>query len=484
MVINLFYFVKRIQLVFILILIAFSESSAQETWGIANSNFAGNMGIFLNPSSIVAAPYKYEFNLLSGDFFEDNNYVYLKKNSGVFRKTIVGETVPDDRFGDHYTVKPDKRAYQSMYLMGPSYIKNNGKTAWGVHLAIRNATSANKVPYHLAKFIFEGFDYAPQHGTNYTSGPFYSATLGWGEIGGTYARVVYEGEYEKHIVKVGGTLNFLLGSYGIYVNTKSVDYIVPNSQLLVVNNLDAEYGHSPPGDRDSLLSDLFKIRGYGGSATLGITYINNMNRGAFDCNRTADNLKKYNYRLGLSLMDFGMVSFKTKGTRKLNIDNRPAYWPGIDTVNFYNWHYMDTMLSNRFYGDPLESRVGNSIKVFTPSAISIQFDYNIKPKYYLNATIVQRIPLNAYTVRRPNQLSLSARYETRRFEVGLPISFFEYKQIAMGASIRYGILVIGTDRLGTYTGLFNSTGFDFFFGIKWTGCDKPFKRKNKSGCNI
>jgi len=62
----------------LLLLIPFL-SNAQELMGISNSNFAGNMGIFMNPSSIVMAPYKSEFNILSGDVFLDNNYIYLKK---------------------------------------------------------------------------------------------------------------------------------------------------------------------------------------------------------------------------------------------------------------------------------------------------------------------------------------------------------------------------------------------------------------------
>ncbi|MBK7851504.1 MAG: hypothetical protein IPJ66_10310 [Bacteroidetes bacterium] len=37
-------------------------------WGISNSNYSGNMGIFLNPATIVGAPYKYEFNIIAGDF--------------------------------------------------------------------------------------------------------------------------------------------------------------------------------------------------------------------------------------------------------------------------------------------------------------------------------------------------------------------------------------------------------------------------------
>ena len=456
---------------------------AQETWGIANSNFAGNMGIGINPSSIVGAPYKREFLLVAADIFGDNNYLYLRKNSGLVTRTINGEAIGDDRIDDYYTEKPLKRAYLSTYLMGPSYIRNYGKWAWGAHIQYRQAVSANKVPLHLAKFIYEGFGYVPQHNIRYTSGPFTAASLGWLEIGGTYAKILKSTNNDKNVIKAGITGNFLLGTNGIYISTQSIDYIVPNSQLLIVNKLEGEYAHASPQDRDSLLRNLFKIRGMGASFNIGATYIRGMNRAAYDCNATSDKLQKYNYRIGVSLIDLGMIKFNHKQTRVNSFTGQSAYWPGIDTVQFYNWFYMDTLLSNRFYGDPKASKTGEEFSMFLPLAFSVQFDYNIKPRYYINASVVQRIALNDRFVRRPNQVSITGRYETRKFELAVPLSFFEYKQLGFGIALRYGILVIGTDRLGTFTGLVNATGFDFFFGIKWNSCD-VYKRKSKTGCDL
>ena len=45
--------------------------------GIAHSNFAGNMGIEMNPASIATMPYRFEFNILSGDVFFQNYYIYF-----------------------------------------------------------------------------------------------------------------------------------------------------------------------------------------------------------------------------------------------------------------------------------------------------------------------------------------------------------------------------------------------------------------------
>ncbi|MFN3939691.1 MAG: hypothetical protein ACK4IY_03825, partial [Chitinophagales bacterium] len=110
------------------------QSDAQEMFGISNSNFAGQMGIYLNPSSIALAPYKHEVHALSLDAFADNNYVYLRQNSGVIRRTLTGEDIPQDRILDYYD-KKDKRGYASGHLTGPAYIKVNDKYSWGAHIA-------------------------------------------------------------------------------------------------------------------------------------------------------------------------------------------------------------------------------------------------------------------------------------------------------------------------------------------------------------
>ena len=121
--------------------------------------------------------------------------------------------------------------------------------------------------------------------------------------------------------------------------------------------------------------------------------------------------------------------------------------------------------------------------MFLPSAVSVQFDYAVKPKYYLNASVVQRIPLSVYAVRRSNQVSFTGRYETRSWEAAIPLTFFEYEKPHLGFTFRHGVLVLGTDRLGTFLGLWDSTGLDFFFGIKINRCQKFF-RKSKTGCPV
>src|SRR5713226_5582980 len=76
----------------LLFFIAVIDTSAQEMWGISNSNYSGNMGIFLNPSTIVAAPYKYDFNLIGLDVFAENNFMYIPAENKVVPRAIEGDT--------------------------------------------------------------------------------------------------------------------------------------------------------------------------------------------------------------------------------------------------------------------------------------------------------------------------------------------------------------------------------------------------------
>jgi hypothetical protein len=456
----------------------------QETWGASNSNFAGIMGLGLNPSSIVQTPYSSEFCIISLDNFVENNYVYLKKGYGIFNSTSAPpeSNSAHGATGDYYTVTPPKKAYASSYIFLPSFIRNYGREAWAIHGGIRTAFSAKDIPYHLAKFIYEGFNYKPQQQINFTSGPFELEGMSWYEVGGTYARVLSRNSNNRNIYKVGITANLLLGTNSMFLQEDNIDYIVPQDGLLIVNNVNAKYGHALP-ENYSNAGSYFGVRGLGPSANIGITYTHKLNKNAYTCRAAASSLPKYDYRIGVSLIDVGFITFNSRDAATFKFVDNSTFWPGFDTVSFKSWNAMDTMLSNRFYGNPTESADKKVYSVFLPTAASLQFDYNIMTNFFVNATVVQRMPLSDLSIIRPNQISLTGRYEKRKFELDLPISYYDYDKVAVGFAVRWGAVTIGTDRLGAYTGLFEATGFDFFFALRWTRCEQG-ERANKTSCPV
>jgi hypothetical protein len=64
-----------------------------------------------------------------------------------------------------------------------------------------------------------------------------------------------------------------------------------------------------------------------------------------------------------------------------------------------------------------------------------------------------------------NQLSITPRYERKRFEIAIPISFYEQFKPRVGIGVRYGILTIGSDMLSPIFGFTDSYGADFYLGL-------------------
>jgi hypothetical protein len=249
-----------------------------------------------------------------------------------------------------------------------------------------------------------------------------------------------------------------------------------------VNSVTGSYAHSL-SDGENTLEKPFKFRGFGGGADIGITYYRGRKHGAGDCNQTAENIKKYDYRIGLSMIDIGLIHFG-KQAKEFSFENASTVWPGIDTVKFNSIHALDTSISNHFLGDPDASQSATDFSIFTPTALSFQFDYCIIPRVYANVTIVQAIPLSETAVVRSSQIAISARYETRRLEVALPFTLYEYNDPHLGLSLRYKFFVIGTDRLGSFTGLWDTTGYDLYFGFKVNVCELRKKGGKQPFCPV
>ncbi|HNU48185.1 MAG TPA: hypothetical protein PKM40_05090, partial [Bacteroidia bacterium] len=81
-------------------------SYGQEMNGIAHSNFAGNMGIEMNPASIATMPYRFEFNILSGDIFFQNDYIYFPASDIPTGKFARFEPLRHEDYSDHYDKTP------------------------------------------------------------------------------------------------------------------------------------------------------------------------------------------------------------------------------------------------------------------------------------------------------------------------------------------------------------------------------------------
>src|SRR5438477_3649726 len=173
-----------------LISLCFLSASAQEMWGFSNSNYSGNMGIFLNPSTIVGAPYSYEINALALDIFAENNYIYFPKEKRIVLKSIEGQQTTGKAEKDIFTSTPEY-GFARVLIIGPSYINSKQRDrAWGFHTAYRAEISAQTVPPPVAKYIYEKYNYGPFLNQSFSVPSFGAAALNWYELGGTFGKVL------------------------------------------------------------------------------------------------------------------------------------------------------------------------------------------------------------------------------------------------------------------------------------------------------
>ncbi len=461
---------KKILILIVFISFAFGDAKAQEMWGISNSNYAGNMGLFLNPSSIVGAPYRYDINIIALDLFAQNNYVYVPRKEGIIFQAIGGNIGSGRVFQDNYNGRNSK-AFGHLLVIGPSYIRNLESKAWGIHSAYRNEISVLYAPSHFSKFVYEKYAYPEGFGIRNSSERFSAAWLGWVELGGTYGKVLRESE--KHYLKAAATVNILLGMHGTYLDVRTFDYTVADTSRMVIHSMDATLAHSTG---NSGTAAIFGLRGLGLGTTLGLTYVHKRQSSGYECRKIADNVKKYKYRIGLSLMDLGLIHFfKDAGKLEINAGT-DRVWNGIDSTEISSASGLDTLLSSQIYGTYLSE--SKNFSMITPAAISLQFDYSFTPRIFANASWVNRIHFAPNQIARGNQLNLSVRYEKRRWEVNGNVSLFEYQRPAMGIGFRYAFFIIGTDRLLEWVNLSDVYAFDFFFGIKFNLCNLTFRSKD------
>ena len=447
---------------------------AQEMWGISSSNYSGTTGVLLNPSSIVGAPYKYTINILSGDHYFQNSYFYIPSDNKVVASTLRGEWSNATVKYDALHTTPQSGFFHTLTI-GPSFYLNNGQSAWGFHTAYRNEISALDVPYTIVKMVSEKFDYAPYLNQDFHSDPFSIAMLSWGEVGVTYGKVLLTAE--KDYIKWGATVNALAGFDGAYLDVRKLEYQFPDSATGLFHSVDASLAHAFDKSGDFNTGSLFAVRGMGASTSLGATYIHNRDENAFQCSEKGGH-RKYQYRLGISLIDIGKIRFKKDAEVTTLQTTMDRTWNNIDTAEIRSFTSFDQLVSNEING--AVATQSQPFSIWLPAALSLQFDYHLVKNIYAGAAWMNRIKFSGAQVNRNNQGTLMVRYETKKFETGTSLTFTEYREPSAGYYLRYSFFVLGTDRVMEWLSLADVNSFDFYFGFSVNFCELRLGKKKTS----
>lgn len=460
------------------------KSYTQEALGIVNSNYTGVNSLWINPANAAHSRNAVSLNLLAGDGFFNSNYFFIHKKDYGFLKLFNADyndpqymylyDYPEYTFTDtiHYVDYFKNNALKNLYfngrIAGPSLLFKTGDHALSFITAFRNNFSGSLIPYDVANFGFRGLDFVPQQDITYEEGYFDVAMLSWIELGAGYAYTFYNDDRNR--LSAGITLKYLLGTAASYSIFDNITYHVPYQDTLIVYDMNSTIGMALPvnyATNQFSLNPLVKGKGFGGD--IGFTYQRRTDRpskSSLFSARENEPEDDYLFRAGISMLDVGQIRFtqSVQVHKFQNVNNR--VWPGLIDYQATSIQQFFRSASYNMLGDSLASLADqSSFRMWLPTALSAQFDYNFGNGLYANATYVQGIRMGMPGVRRETLLALTPRYETPEWEVNLPISLVDFKHPAIGLAVRIYSLVIGTEKLGTFMHLSDVRGIDLYFSL-------------------
>lgn len=449
---------------FLLCIVIFSGSlNAQEQFGACFSNYTPTTSVHYNPSSMLDSKVWLDIHIVGAGVYGMNNLVYLNNNSYYNLYRTDGEGVTDDDLGFRQN-RNKYAAYTRAFGSVLSGVWSQGDHAAGLSFNVFSYTAVRGIPDYAAKFIEYGVpDYSEQHNIDYSMKNVNAASVNYGEIKLSYAYTFLK--KHRNMLMGGISVKKMISMAGAALNGYNMDFDVRSDTLLSVYHLNADAMYS--GD-----PELYTKGGMG--LDLGFTYQKMLG----DCSSYYPNSKKggcrtlpYKYMLAASIIDIGSVKF----------DEEKRQFAGYDFTDFDWYNYSDTdvdednavSIFQNQDDDVTEGKVKKTERIHLPTALILQGDYNLwASRVYLNGMLTQGIPVSRekFGMRRANSLMAGIRYESKWFDVSLPLSLYEYRYPQLGLSVRLAYLTIGTDKL---LSIFNKRG-DLYGGDIYVHLKIPF----------
>ena len=460
--------------VLLLCLLAARSAAAQGWLGLAQSNYGGTNNAYINPSAIADARHRAYLNLggASANFY--NTYLQLDlpqrpwaKGFTFQREYLREQLTGDAKFG---SASAEVRLPSLMLALGP-------RSAVALTSRVRAFVQFSNVSENLARLARYGLGDAENLGLAnrvLTDNSFNIDANSFHEFAFTYARTFTPNT--THFFKGGLTVKYLVGLGGGYVHNEGTAYQVYGSDSIQLRNPNVIYAYT--GDKDYYQQSGFGVgtlygsqrlgRGYG--ADIGFTYewrpdYERYNYRMDGTSLTDDSRNKYRLRLGLALTDLGAVRYQHEQyVRQAALaNNRTVQLGQLDTISFTNLATL-TPTIERLVGLREQSRQFTS---YLPATLRLTADSRLLNHVYASLLWTQNLlPTRTIGSRSISSLALTPRLEFSHLEVAVPVILANnYRKLQVGAMLRMGPLILGSDNLGGLIGLTSATGADVYFGL-------------------
>ncbi|MCB0795035.1 MAG: hypothetical protein KDB88_09885 [Flavobacteriales bacterium] len=437
--------------------------NAQLADGLNGSSYNGLWGLDRQPASLSLSKNKLEVNLVQFFADVDNSYLRLQGNGSFqlfgFDRRLTADTEGSAMAG---SLSQDRSVTGQVRFMGPSVgFRIGKKNMLAVTTGARAAFSGTELDGMMRFFGVDTISFSQNEARQLDELRFRSAALAWSEVGLNYGRRIDLGLRAR--LHAGISAKYTMGAAGMYARSGAATLSALTDSTMRVEHIDVEYGTS---DIDALTdlsgaSDLMQGSGYG----IDLGFVFEWDRPATwseDSVRAARN--KYLVRLGVSVTDIGWINFKNGSTHR--IANGAVDLDELNTLEYVDQQQAQADLSSMTLGDANASRTANTLRMQLPTMVHASLDVNPWGCLYLNMSASLGIDQGLAGVLAPSSASVTARVETRHFELGVPLSFHQFRGMRLGLALRAGPLMIGSDKLGGLFGLTDVGGMDVYVGLK------------------
>lgn len=440
--------------------------------GIATGNWSGMSSVYLNPANIADNRDRLVIDLVNVNAGVDNNLGKLNTVSGLNRFINGNSTNINDVFtysnrNNFSLIAP------SAELRGPGFmLAINHKHSVGFSTRVRGMNQFNNFNQSVYRTITDA-DYTA-NGINLTSQNFNWTGHVWAEAAVTYGVVLLE--KGKHELKAGVTLRYLngIGYLGLKGNNLNLRY---SGDTITATNTDIQYSSNLVSSNSALSSGIGSNsifdqlvnsktgNGIGGDIGVVYDYIQDPEGTSFEMdgkkNVGDQTINRYKLRVSASVTDLGSIFYNTNGNFSVNVrGNGMITGQGlINNVKNYD-DFRAYAVRQGFNVDTGKS----SNRLYMPTSIVLSADYHAWKNIYVNATYFNNVVNRQnYGNSYYNQLTVTPRYDTRRYSVAVPITYSALSEsMKMGLGVRvYGFFIGSDDMLALVS---HQYGMNFYAG--------------------
>jgi hypothetical protein len=437
---------KKFILAVAVALLLISGADAQNYHGIQGSSFAGSLGVHNNPASAVNTPFKWDFVLFGAQLKSSTNAFTIYNYSLLSNPANSLSYINKGQYGRQINLN-----FNANLLNARIALNRKSSLAFGANL--RSYTNIKTGAYNFIDTLDNVSNFLKINpGINSINGKALSSSWLEGYI--SYARTLSDNEFGR--LNAGVTVRVSRGISGGFANINTIAFsrtAAGNNTVYNVNAADVLYGYSSNYDRiqntagsNTNINNFIAYTEGGASFDAGIEYlIKPQGTTSFG---DEEDYYDYDWKIGISLLDIGGNQYKY-GTESRIITGVKTNITGTTLDNKFD----STIRSVAAFNDSLATVMnGSSIRgkfiVLNPMRLVANIDRYITGNFYINAELSVNMPLSSidksyYQVKEINLLTITPRWETKRYGFYLPVQYNNRNQFWIGGAVKAGPLLLG-----------------------------------------